>query len=119
MKTLSATIRDWMMRERDRAYVAGLSRIDQEDLGMLRADVFELLDGRDDTRDRLLAMAARFGLSAEDIDRDRQTCLDISLACGKCKSSGICARFLAGDSYVGPDDFCPNASRYAEMAGAA
>ena len=119
MKAISKAIQNWVMQERDRAYLSGIPHMGEEDLGMTRDEALALIDGRADTRERLLAMAGTFGLSAEDIDRDRQASLDISLTCGKCKSSRICARFLAGHSYAGPESFCPNSAKYAEMADAA
>ena len=115
MKSISQAVRDWVMRDQDRGYLAGL---ETTDFGVARSDALDLLDGRSDARERLLAMAARFGLSAEDIDRDRQTSVDIARACGRCRTERICRDYLAGKRDLSPCGFCPNAERYAELARA-
>jgi len=115
MKSISQAVRDWVMRDRDRDYLASL---EAPDFGVARADALDLLNGRSDTRERLLTMAARFGLSPEDIDRDRQTSVDIARACGRCRTEKICRDYLAGKRDLSPCGFCPNAEKYAELARA-
>ena len=119
MGFISQTLSRWVSRNRDRDYISNLSEAAREDMGVTLDEAMALVDSRPDTRERMLKMAALFELSEADIDRDRQTCLEVSLACGRCKSSRVCASFLAGDRSVSPLDFCPNASTYADLAGAA
>lgn len=119
MTIFSGRIKKWLMRDRDRAFLENLPDRAWGDMGLTKGDALELVDARPDVRERMLAMAARYGLGAEDIDPQRQAALDIALACGRCRSTGVCARYLAGMEGVAPDEFCPNAKRYADMVAAA
>ena len=116
MPKLSDTIQNWLMQKRDRAYLNRLTGPQLDDLGLSRDEGLRLTASRADTRQRLLAMAARYGLHASDIDADRQAGLDIALACGRCEATRICGRYLSGKAQVEPDTFCPNAGRYEELA---
>ena len=70
MPKLSDTIQNWLMQKRDRAYLNRLTGPQLDDLGLSRDEGLRLTASRADTRQRLLAMAAQYGLHASDIDAD-------------------------------------------------
>lgn len=87
------------------------------DLGLSRADYRQLVGGAPGTRARMEALAAKFGVTPEMIDRDRGLALEIAETCGQCHVAGQCQRALDGKGVFDPDS-CPNAARYREMARA-
>ena len=85
------------------------------DLGLSRTDYRQLVDGAPGTRERMEALAAKFGVTPEMIDRDRGLALQITETCGQCHVSGKCQRALDGKGVFDPED-CPNAARYCKLA---
>ena len=110
MKTIVEKFRSWKDQERDVSFFDGQGN--QADLAISREDGMRLVQSRKDVRARLTEMASRFGLSTADIDADRQTALDVAMACGECRSEKTCRHYLAGDSDADPREFCPNAATY-------
>lgn len=110
MKTIVEKIRSWADRERDASYFGTPGA--EADLAISREDGLRLVHSREDVRARLTAMASRFGLSATDIDAERQTALDVAITCGECSNEKTCRHYLAGQSNADPRDFCPNAATY-------
>ena len=113
MKAIVEKIRSWADRERDASYFGAPGT--EADLAISREDGLRLVGSREDVRARLTEMASRFGLTAADIDADRQTALDVAITCGECRSEKTCQHYLAGDSNADPRDFCPNAGTYAGL----
>lgn len=118
MDAIFSKLREWTNRQRDAGFLASQVSSEISDLNISQEDARRLLDSRPDVRERMLAMAATHGLSAEDIDRSRGTALDIALSCGGCVNEGVCRHFLDGASKADPDAFCPNAAIYRELAAA-
>lgn len=85
------------------------------DLGLSRTDYRQLVGSAPGTRARMEALAAKFGVTPEMIDRDRGLALEIAETCGQCHLAGKCQRALDGKGMFDPDH-CPNAARYREMA---
>ena len=94
-----------------------LSDRDLSELGMGREDLIALARMPGDVRDRVLAMAALHGLSADQVMRDRAEYLGFYQTCGNCHERGHCAEVLASGA-AGAEDcgFCPNAADYAAKA---
>ena len=100
----------------DEAFLRGLTPAQEADLGMSRAELADFLSGRDDTRERLERMAARFGVSPEELDAERWRIVEITRACGHCREEAVCRRFLEGDGAPAEAEaFCPNAALYRAM----
>lgn len=74
-----------------------------------------LLSGRPGARRRQLAMAARFGLTAKDIDRDQAVAFDAAEVCAECRVSRRCQKALDGQGEM-PLGQCPNAGLYRKLA---
>jgi hypothetical protein len=115
MTAILEKIHRWVNEGRDAAYLAGQGRA-APDLPIDRADARRLLNSRADVRERMTDMAGRFGLTAADIDQDWGTALEVSLACGACRSEKTCRKYLEGSSDAYPSEFCPNAAIYADLA---
>lgn len=87
------------------------------DLGLTRSEFSILQRSRPQTRQQMEGMAAKFGLSPQDIGRNRWQELDISLKCAQCAQAGKCLKYLSGNGEFSQGD-CPNAETYKEMAAA-
>lgn len=85
------------------------------DLGMSRADYGQLVASAPGTRERMEAIAARFGISPEDIDANRGAALEIAETCGHCGVRKECQQGIDGLAKF-ETARCPNAERYADMA---
>lgn len=92
-----------------------LSPADLEDLGLSAVDYEILLSGRPGARRRLVSMAARFGVSEAEIDRDRGIALEAAETCAQCRQSRGCQKALDGQGEM-PRDACPNAGLYRMLA---
>lgn len=113
------SLKNWTSRERDSAFLAGDDGRAASDLGIGTNDGVRLVNGREDVRERMTDMASRFGLAPSDIDRNRQTAVDVSLTCAECRNERTCRRYLAGKGSDDPHAFCPNADVYDELAAQA
>ena len=85
------------------------------DLGLSRLDYDQLMSGAPGTRERMEAIAAKFGVTPEMIDADRGVALEIAETCGRCKEAGRCQRALDGKGEFDLAD-CPNAAIYSVLA---
>lgn len=92
-----------------------VSSRDLMDLGLSRWEFDVLANSRSGMTGQIEAMAARFGLGAEAVHKDRWRELDISLACAQCDHAWDCAASLRGEGTFAKAD-CPNAERFAELA---
>jgi hypothetical protein len=109
-----------MARWREVKEVAALSDHDLADLGMTRDQVETFAQMPRDVPDRLVRMAAIFGLTEAELKRHHGEYLALVETCGRCGSRADCARMLGSCEKKGPEDcsFCPNAEAYARLIGA-
>lgn len=101
--------------------VEALTERDLDDLGMSRGQVEAFARMPHDTPDRMAAMAANFGISAEDLHANHGEYLELLGTCGTCRDRATCASVLAKKQLARPSDcaFCPNAPAFAEMSRSA
>lgn len=91
------------------------SQADLADLGLSQLDYDILLSGRPGARQRLISMAARFGLDEAQIDRDRGIAFQDAETCARCRVSRQCQQALDGQGEM-PKEACPNATLYRMLA---
>lgn len=112
-------IRALVDRWRELKEIDALADRDLDDLGMTRAQVTAFARMPHDAPDRMAAMAANFGISAENLRANHAQYLELLGTCGSCRDRATCALVLAKKALVGPSDcaFCPNAHDFAAMVG--
>ena len=115
MSTIVEKIRSWARKQSDLEYIAKQGGFFAGDTGVSVDDARRMVNGRSDTRERMLDMAGRFGVTAQQIDADRGMASEISLACAECGNERTCRKVLSGHADTDPHVFCPNAARYDEM----
>lgn len=95
--------------------VEALSDHDLYDLGMTRAQVTAFATMPADVPDRVTAMAAIFGIPADELKANRADYLELLGTCADCRQRSKCARLLNDANRAQPAeaDFCPNAPVYA------
>ncbi|MEZ5789565.1 MAG: hypothetical protein R3D34_01735 [Nitratireductor sp.] len=71
MSTIVEKIRSWARRRNDLDYIAKQGGFFADDIGVSVDDARRMVNGRADTRERMLDMAGRFGVTAQQIDADR------------------------------------------------
>ena len=87
------------------------------DMGLSRVDYTRLITSKNGTRERMEALAARFGVTPQMIDANHGLALELAQTCGHCQCSQACQNAI--DLGVGFDTSrCPNASTYADMSPA-
>ena len=98
--------------------VDALSDHDLHDLGMTRAQVTAFATMPADVPDRVSAMAAIFGIPANELKANRADYLELLGTCADCRQRAKCARVLHDTSLAQPADatFCPNAPVYTAKA---
>ena len=112
-------IRALVDRWRELKEIDALTDRDLDDLGMTRAQVTAFARMPHDAPDRMAAMAANFGISAENLRANHAQYLELLGTCGSCRDRATCALVLAKKALVRPSDcaFCPNAHDFAAMVG--
>ena len=109
-------VSDWFSTDQDRDFIDNIKPWQEADLGRSRHDLSDLSKAPCDTRQKMEAMAAVFGLSPADISREHWREVDIARACGHCSNRRECSRFLRdGGSLDKARKFCPNYHYYEEM----
>ena len=98
--------------------VEALSDHDLHDLGMTRAQITAFANMPADVPDRVTAMAAIFGISADELKANRADYLELLGTCADCRQRSKCARLLNDAHLAQPADagFCPNARVYSAQA---
>ena len=110
-------VADWFRRQQEREYLLSPGSLELADAGISRTDFMTAMAAPADTRERMMSMAAAHGLPEEAIDENRWLALDTARACAQCGERAVCKRWLSGiEEDREPEDFCPNAARYAELA---
>lgn len=111
-------IKALMHRWHDLHEVDALTDRELEDLGMTRDQMRALVTMPADVPDRVLAMAAIFGLSPDEVKRDHAVWLDVLECCGHCQDRGACALVLERGELSRPRDcgFCANAGEFTLLA---
>ena len=85
------------------------------DMGLSRADYNRLNSSAPGTRQRMEALAARFGVTPAMIDADRGLALELAETCGHCGHTKACQKSIDEGSDF-DTSLCPNASIYADMS---
>ena len=107
----------WLQENQERQYLHGLGSAELMDVGISRPDFMTALAAPEDPRERMLSMAAAYGLPSAAVDRDHWRALDIARACAQCRERVTCKRWLNGlEENIEASAFCPNADHYNELA---
>ena len=111
MKKLKTALRRLLDIQQD----TQMNEAELADLGLSGADVLALETGVPGARARMEMMAAQFGISATDMDRDRSTALDLAKTCAQCGEAHRCMRSI--EAGVPLDEArCPNVKSYRLLA---
>lgn len=98
---------------REHAEIAQLSERDLDDLGLTREQLLNVVDTPEDVSRRMLQMAARHGISEEELENYRQDFAVLLGTCAHCHSVGTCGRMLADPTEPAEAaTFCPNHKDY-------
>lgn len=106
---------------RDQREIDALSDREVEDLGLTREQLHAFARVPMDVPERLVAMAAIFGLTEADVKRTHSEYLELLEVCARCGARQQCAETLDSFATARPAacGFCPNAATYQRMAGIA
>lgn len=109
-----------LQRWRDLTEVSALSDRELDDIGISRDQLEQFVRMPADVPDRVLAMAAIFGLTEEELRRDTTLWRDLVCTCGACHDRGACALVLERGDLSRPRDcgFCLNAPTFQALATA-
>ncbi len=117
------TIKDIIMIEglkslfanhRDLKEIDALSERDLDELGLTRDQLRRIALMPRGVGERMTAMAAIFGVDADDLQEPRATYADLLETCYGCTKRKACAVTLANPEAVAKDcGFCPNADAFA------
>jgi hypothetical protein len=108
-------IRRLWARAADVEAIGALSDHDLADLGLSRDQALNLVRLPDDVPGRVAAMGAIFGLTEEELTRDRGQWEELLMTCSSCREGAACRHFLDLGDRADPADagFCPNAGTFA------
>ena len=100
--------------------VSALTDRDLSDLGMSRGQVEAFVRMPHDVPDRVLAMAAIFGLSETEVKANHGEWLELLETCGTCHDRGACKLVLERGELTRPSEcaFCLNAHAFDAKAHA-
>lgn len=101
--------------------VDALTDRDLDDLGLTRVQVESFVRMPHDVPDRVLAMAAIFGLHEDEVKANHGEWLELLETCGGCQDRGACALVLERGELSRPADchFCLNRGCFESKAGVA
>jgi hypothetical protein len=92
------------------------SDTDLQDMGLMRSDYDTLAAAPKGSRERMVFMAERFGISEKQLDEEHWRVVEMARTCAKCGVAANCERFRKGkNTTFGPTD-CPNASQFSEIS---
>jgi hypothetical protein len=113
-------IRRLWARAADEDAIIALSDRDLADLGLSRDQALNLVRLPDDVPGRVAAMGAIFGLSEDELIRDRDQWEELLVTCNQCRETVACRHLLEVGDMATPTQagFCPNAGRFAFEARA-
>lgn len=113
-------LRTALQRWHDLKEVSALSDRDLDDIGISRDQLEQWVRMPADVPDRVVAMAAIFGLTEEELRRDEALWRDLVCTCGQCHDRGACALVLERGDLSRPRDcgFCLNAATFHGLATA-
>lgn len=86
-----------------------------DDLGLNKDELKLLVQAPEKVTERQMAMAARFGLTADDFSRNRHDYAWAVAACEDCSAVKQCRHFLASDMTAQQSEFCPNHDLYKSL----
>lgn len=117
MTKISTIAKNILKHDRQSSEIRSMGKLDEDDLSLNRQDAETMLNTRPGVREQLVSMAAKFGVSASDIDKERWRALEIVHACTHCEHSKSCFQYLAGKQTSGFDPkSCPNLERYEDLS---
>ena len=104
-------IKTLMTRWQDAKEIDAMSARELDDLGMTRDQVLAFSRMPADIADRVTHMAAIFGLSAEEVQRNQQDYHAILSTCSTCRDRTKCSHLLGrgADALASEASFCLNA----------
>ncbi|MCC5969429.1 MAG: hypothetical protein JJU15_05730 [Pararhodobacter sp.] len=111
-------IRQLAKRDSDTAAVAALGARDLADMGVSRDQALTLAAMPVAVSERVRAMGRVFGVSADELARDRRDWVQMVETCAQCRSTSQCRSFMLQDGHPGPNGagFCPNRETFAHHA---
>jgi hypothetical protein len=111
-------IKTLMTRWQDAQEIDAMTARELDDLGMTRDQVLAFSRMPPDIADRVTHMAAIFGLSAEEVQRNQQDYHAILSTCSTCRDRAQCSHLLARGTDVWPSEasFCLNAEVFESRA---
>ena len=116
MITFMDRLRRWFLQKNDIEFLNEVGEHRESDLGFSKTELRGFLSSPTDTREKMEAMGAVFGVSPAAISDERWRETDIARACGQCKNSHRCHRFLKhGEPPGAAEQFCPNYQHYVEL----
>lgn len=103
-------IKTLLQRRHEIREINALSETDLHDLGLSRSQLVAFVRMPHDLHERLTAMAALFGVPADDLRRHHGRWIEMLTGCGHCADRRACSELLARGRLDGPGDarFCPN-----------
>ena len=112
------SIKTWLQRQNEQAYLAGLSGPACADVGLSREDLLKFSKCGSEVRNRLLTMALAHGVRPAQIDADRWRQVDIARTCAQCTEQRKCKRWLQSmDQDPSETGFCPNIPHFEALSG--
>ena len=91
------------------------SELDLKDVALTRSDYDVLKDAPAGSRERMVFMAERFGVSENQINSEHWRAVDMARSCAQCGVAGSCERFRNGQSTGFEPAQCPNAPQFSEL----
>jgi hypothetical protein len=91
------------------------SDIELQDVALSRSDFNALKKAPEGSRERMVFMAERFGLSESQLNSEHWRAVDMARTCAQCGVAGSCEAFRKGRSSHFEPAQCPNAPQFSEL----
>ena len=92
------------------------SELELQDVALSRSDFNTLKDAPVGSRERMLFIAERFGVSESQIKAEHWRAVDMARTCAQCGVAGSCEKFRNGRASNFEPAQCPNAPQFSELA---
>lgn len=115
---MRAILQRFLHRQRERNAVAALTEEELDDLGLSRDRALRLASMSPDVPQRVAGMAGLFGVSGADLQRDRDTWLEMLETCEDCTKLDACRRLRLLEDFATAEQagFCPNRATLMQRA---